>query len=80
MFGYINFWFLFCLIVEIHVRLPDKITSKMLKVDIRPNRIDVVHKLDNQKSILSGKLFEKCKALDATWTITDGSKLNIQIG
>lgn len=65
---------------EIHIRLPAQITSKMLKVDIRPNHIDVVHRLDDQKSIVGGALFGRCKALDATWTITDGNKLNIQIG
>lgn len=67
------------LISEVHVRLPENMKSKHLKVKITNNSIDVFSSLENRQ-ILSGQLSEKCKASDAVWTITEGNKLNICFG
>lgn len=66
---------------EIHVRLPNQIKSKQLKVTITPTEIAVTAQMDGeQRSIIGGTLSEKCKATDAMWTITGQNKLNISIG
>lgn len=67
------------LILEIHVRLPENMKSKHLKVKITNNSIDVFSNLEDRQ-ILSGQLSEKCKTSDAMWTITEGNKLNICFG
>lgn len=73
--------FLFIHSVEIHIRLPEKVTSKNLKVNITNTSIDVYCVLSNTRNdILNGQLSEKCKAMDVMWTITGGNKLNISIG
>lgn len=66
---------------EIHVRLPAKVIAKHLKVNITNTSINV-HSLMNgeRQEIVCGQLSEKCKALDAVWTITEGNKLNISLG
>lgn len=67
--------------IEIHVRIPDHIKSKQLKVNITPTSISVSAHIDGEwKTILDGTLSEKCKATDAMWTITGQKKLNINIG
>lgn len=69
------------LFVEIHVRVPDQIKSKQLKVNITSMTILVAAQIDREwKTILQGTLSGKCKATDAMWTITGQNKLNINIG
>lgn len=64
---------------EIHVRLPEIMKSKNLKVKITNNSIDIFSNLEN-RTLLTGTLSEKCKAADAMWTIVEGNKLNICLG
>lgn len=75
---------IFCFFIhftEIHVRLPEKVVAKLLNITIGSNRIEVTNRVDNPSTtLLCGNLFDKCKAEDATWTITDKHKLTIQIG
>lgn len=78
---YVNIFLWTICLVEIHVRLPENVTSKNLKVNITNTSIDVYSLLKNdRKEILTGQLSEKCKAMEAMWTITGGNKLNISIG
>lgn len=68
-------------ISEIHVRLPENVTSKNLKVNIAYASIEI-HAIINgdRTKLLAGQLSEKCKAPDAMWTITGGNRLNISVG
>lgn len=65
---------------EIHIQLPANVTSKNVKVNITNTSINVHSQLNGERQeILCGRFPEKCKALDAVWTITEG-KLNINLG
>ncbi|XP_031631223.1 nudC domain-containing protein 3 [Contarinia nasturtii] len=66
--------------IEIHIRLPEHVTSKNLKVNITYTSIEIYATLNGERiTILRGQLSEKCKAPDTMWTITGGNKLNISI-
>lgn len=66
---------------EIHIRLPENVTSKNLKVNIAYSSMEVNAIVNGERTkILGGQLYDKCKAPDAMWTITGGNKLNISVG
>lgn len=68
--------------LELHVRLPGNVcTAKQLNVVITSKEIKVNSRLPGHNaSILEGQLSGKCKASEAMWSISGGTKLNICIG
>lgn len=63
--------------VDIHIKVPPDVTAKNLLVNILPNEICVKIKNTNV-TLLEGKLCNKCKHIDAVWSL-DKCKLEIHL-
>lgn len=63
--------------VDINIKVPTDVTTKMLSVSILPNKICVKLKNSN-KILLEGELCHKCKHTDAIWSL-DKCKLEIHL-
>lgn len=67
-------------IAEIHIRLPENVClAKHLNVSITPSNIKISTR-STAVILLEGDFYEKCKSSDATWTITSGNKLTVNLG
>ncbi|XP_055841094.1 nudC domain-containing protein 3 [Episyrphus balteatus] len=66
--------------IELHICLPEGIkSSKHIGIQIEPNHIKVISKLDpGSVPLFDGVLSAKCKHNDALWTISEG-KLQITL-
>ena len=66
--------------VELHVRLPSNInSSKQVNVKIESDSLHITDKENPPNILLSGNMFEKCKHMDAVWSISSG-KIQLSLG
>lgn len=63
--------------VTVNVPLPSGVTSKMLKVEIKPTSLLILLRCDDV--VLSGNLFKPVKASDSTWFVQDGHTLVVTL-
>lgn len=63
--------------VDVFVPLSAKVNSRDIKVDMSPGSISIG--LKGKEAILAGKLHDKIKVDDSTWTLVDGNTVHVYL-